>query len=52
LRFYIDEEYIGQLTTIREIQLIGRGDVYLGGTPIDYIDSIVTQSYNGGITKV
>lgn len=52
LKFYIDEEYIGTITTVREIQLIGRGDVYLGGTPIDYTDSVVTQGYSGGITKV
>lgn len=49
LKFYIDEEYIGTLTTVREIQLIGRGDVYLGGSPID---GVITQGYFGGLTKV
>ncbi|XP_052079469.1 uncharacterized protein LOC127717737 isoform X2 [Mytilus californianus] len=52
LKFFIDEEYIGTITTVREIQLIGRGDVYLGGTPIDYTDAVITQGYSGGITKI
>ncbi|CAC5385983.1 unnamed protein product [Mytilus coruscus] len=52
LKFYIDEEYIVTLLTGREIQLIGRGDVYLGGTSKDYTDGVVTQGYRGGITQI
>ncbi|XP_052102861.1 uncharacterized protein LOC127736386 [Mytilus californianus] len=52
LKFYIDEEYIVTLLTEREIQLIGRGDVYLGGTSKDYTDDVITQGYRGGITKI
>ena len=54
LKFYIDDQYITQLTARSDIQFVAPGKVYLGGTPTVSADTggLVTSNIDGAITSV
>ena len=54
LKFYIDDQYITQLTAQSDVQFVAPGQVYLGGSPqvSTVTGGLITSNIDGAITNV
>ena len=54
LKFYIDDQYVTQITAQSDVEFVAPGQVYLGGTPKVAADTrnLITSNIDGAITNV